>query len=73
MVISDPKKFVAVFFGNFEENKLAKLRRHASRVHFARIHFGKTHFGKIPFGKIHLVWGPVEWVGPVVWVGDGTS
>ena len=25
-------------------NKLAKLRRHASRVHFAKIHFGKTYF-----------------------------
>ena len=28
-------------------NKLAKLRRHASRVHFAKIHFGEIHFGKI--------------------------
>ena len=23
------------------DNKLAKLRRHASQVHFAKIHFGK--------------------------------
>ena len=30
-------------------NKLAKLRRHASRIHFALIHFGKIHFGKIQF------------------------
>ena len=28
-------------------NKLAKHRRHASRVHFAKIHVGKIHFGKI--------------------------
>ena len=27
-------------------NKLAKLRRHASRVHYAKIHFGLIHFGK---------------------------
>ena len=26
------------------KNKLAKLRRHASRVHFAKIHFGKIDF-----------------------------
>ena len=28
------------------ENKLAKLRRHASRVHLAKIHFGKIDFKK---------------------------
>ena len=28
------------------QNKLAKLRRHASRVHFANIHFGKIRFKK---------------------------
>ena len=27
-----------------KSNKLAKLRRHASRVHFAKIHFGKIHY-----------------------------
>ena len=27
-------------------NKLAKLRRHASRVHFAKIHFGKIDLKK---------------------------
>ena len=27
-------------------NKLAKLRRHASRIHFAKRHFGYIHFGK---------------------------
>ena len=27
-------------------NKLAKLRRHASRIHFAKIHFGQLHFLK---------------------------
>ena len=31
-------------------NKLAKLRRHASRVHFARIHLGKIHFGSKKLG-----------------------
>ena len=30
-------------------NKLAKLKRHASRVHFAKIHVGKIHFGKKNF------------------------
>ena len=28
--------------GKGKGNKLAKLRRHASRVHFAKIHFGKN-------------------------------
>ena len=37
-----------------ENNKLAKLRRHASRVHFAKIHFGQLHFGKIHFGSKKL-------------------
>ena len=47
-----------------ECNKLAKLRRHASRVDFAKIHLGKIHFrgiqfekinsGKIQFGKIYF-------------------
>ena len=33
-------------------NKLAKLRRHASRVHFAKIYFGRIHFGKLlKFGQ----------------------
>ena len=50
------------------KNKLAKLRRHASRVHFAkitldrytlentlkRIHFGKINFGGIHFDEIHF-------------------
>ena len=35
-------------------NKLAKLRRHASRVHFAKIHFGEIHFGKIHLKKYTL-------------------
>ena len=30
-------------------NKLAKLRRHASRVHFALIHFGKYTLEKLTF------------------------
>ena len=30
-------------------NKLAKLRRYASRVHFAKIYFGEIHFWKIHF------------------------
>ena len=35
------------------ENELAKLRRHASRVHFAKIHFEKIHPGKqLDFLKI---------------------
>ena len=39
-------------------NKLAKLRRHASRIHFALIHFGKIHFIEINFGR---GCGPVDW------------
>ena len=31
------------------QNKLAKLRKHASRVHFSKIHFGKIFFIKIFF------------------------
>ena len=38
----------------FHANKLAKLRRHASRVHFAKIHFGEIHFGKIHLKKYTL-------------------
>ena len=33
--------------------RLAKLRRHASRVQFTKIHFGKINFGEIHFWKIH--------------------
>ena len=40
--------------------KLAKLRRHASRIHFALIHFGKIHFKEIHFG---MGCGPVDWWG----------
>ena len=36
------------------QNKLAKFRRHASRVHFAKIHFGEIHFGKIHLKKYTL-------------------
>ena len=36
-------------------NKLAKLRRHASRVHFAKIHFRYIHFWKIHFWKIRFM------------------
>ena len=42
------------------ENKLAKLRRHASRIHFALTHFGKIHFKEIHFG---MGCGPVDWWG----------
>ena len=34
------QRWKIAFYSNFTNNKLAKLRRHASRVHFAKIHFG---------------------------------
>ena len=39
------------FMLNIEKNKLAKLRRHASRVHFTKMHFGWKHFRKMHFKK----------------------
>ena len=36
------------------ENKLAKLRRHTSRVHFAKLDFGKIHIGTVHWGIIHF-------------------
>ena len=39
------------------ENKLAKLRRHASRIHFALTHFGKIHFKEIHFVADQLTGG----------------
>ena len=36
------------------ENKLAKLRRHASLVHFAKIHFGKIHLKINTLLEIHF-------------------
>ena len=41
------KERIKQLIQKFEENKLVKLRRHASRVHFAKIYFGEIHFGKI--------------------------
>ena len=35
-------------------NKLAKLRRHASRIHFALIHFAKIHLETSIKAFIHL-------------------
>ena len=43
-----------------DRNKLAKLRRHASRIHFALIYFGKIHFKEIHFG---MGCEPVDWWG----------
>ena len=38
----------------FLNNKLTKLRRHASQVYFTETHFGKIHSGGIQFEKIHI-------------------
>ena len=51
-------EFLVIKFPLLRWNKLAKLRRQASRIHFALIHFGKIHFKEIHFG---MGWGPVEW------------
>ena len=38
----------------FLNNKLTKLRSHASQVYFTETHFGKIHFGGIQFEIIHI-------------------